>query len=116
MRDIDILQKTMKEMPRVFTSFQFKAKAIDNGYSVDDAIGQRWYPFFRQYADNAVPKGKTWTKREPCEQLNLIPNPEVLTYSEDVRVSHGDGLAKAIEIVKDAGYKVMRRVDDWIEL
>ena len=113
---IDILQKTMEEMPRVFTSFQFKAKAIENGYPVDETIGQRWYPFFRRYADNAVPKGKTWTKREPCEQLNLIPNPEVLTYSEDVRVTHSPAIDEAIEIVKDAGYKVMKRVHDWVEL
>lgn len=113
---IEILQKTMDEMPKVFTSFQFKAKAIENGYPVDQTIGQRWYPFFRRYADNAVPKGKTWTKRDDVDHLNLTPENEPLKYTEDVRHYPSDALQDCIDTVKSFGYKVMRRVDDWIEI
>lgn len=115
MKYIEILNKTMEEMPKVFTSQEFNRQAIFNGLPAESLKHTGCSKFISRYADNEF-RGKTWTKREEVEQLNLIPNPDVLKFTEDVRVTHSPAIDEAIEIVKDAGYKVMKRVDDWVEL
>ena len=102
-------------MPSTFTSQEFNRLAIFNGLPAASLKSQPSAKFISRYADNEF-RGKTWTKREVPEQLNLIPNPEVLEYTEDVSVTHSDAIYEAIEIVKAAGYKVMTRVHDWIEI
>mgnify|MGYP003647292406 CR=1 FL=1 len=102
-------------MPSTFTSQEFNRLAIFNGLPADSLKSKPSAKFINRYADNEF-RGKTWTKREVTEQLTLIPNPEVLKYTEEVRDADGKGLAEAIEIVKAAGYKIMKPVNDWIEL
>ena len=102
-------------MPNVFTSQEFNRSAIFNGLPVKSLKHNGASKFISRYADNEF-RGKTWTKREVTEQLTLIPNPEVLKFTEEVRDADGKGLAEAIEIVKAAGYKIMKPVNDWVEL
>ena len=74
MKYLEILRDTYDEMPNQFTSYYFKSTAIANGYPKDDAIKTKFYPFLRLRATLNKVKGKTWTKREEVEQLNLISN------------------------------------------
>ena len=109
MKQTEILERTFTQMPNVFTTNDFKIKAIENGYFVCNTIGQRWFPFLRKYADNNKVKGKTWTKRDNYK------NQSVKSTQESI-MPQGEDLSKAIQMVKAAGYKVMKPVNDWIEL
>ncbi len=113
-----ILNKTMADMPRVFTSYQFKNVAISNGIDPEAAKMWRCYPFLRKFADNECKKGKTWTKREVTEQLTLTTINDPLTLSSQLKLTNlnDESLNKAIQIVKTAGYKIMKPVKDWVEL
>jgi len=100
---MDILQKTMGEMPNVFTSQEFNKRAIINGYSERILRKKGLGGFIKQFAKNE-PRGKLWTKIEPTFFEVEAPKKKDEDYIE-----------KMISILKSKGYKVMKPVDKWEE-
>ena len=92
---MEILEKTMNEMPNSFTSNEFNKMAVKNGYPAKNLKRKGLANFIRKYADNAYDGSKTWVKR--------VKNNGVI--SEE----------KMIEYLKSKGYKVMKPVNEWVE-
>ena len=85
------------------TESYFKSTAIANGYPKDDALKTKFFPFLRLRATLNKVKGKTWAKKAMTNELHFDPFIET-------------SLEEAIKTVKAAGYKVMKPINDWIEL
>ena len=58
-----ILEKTITEMPKSFTSNEFGKRAIKNGYPSRKLKRKGLASFLWKYADNAYKGSKTWTLR-----------------------------------------------------
>jgi len=104
---MSILEKTMNEMPNGFTSNEFNKKAVQNGYSKELLERKGLSRFIKIYADNAYPGSKTWIKKPKKHTNNSESNLE----------NNGlNDLQSAILMVKKAGLKVMKPVNDWVEV
>ncbi len=103
----EILEQTMAQMPRVFTSNEFTRLAIKNGYP-ERRTKNGVYIFLQRYADNEGFRSKTWTKRETSKEINL------LNFSnQDVKVELTED--EMIDRLKEKGYKIMKPIKDWQE-
>jgi len=101
---MEILEKTFKEMPRVFTSNEFNDAAVTNGYP-KELLKNGLARFLHKYATNGKINVKTWTKKKhrafPGENID----PEYKFKSiEDI-----------IKFLKSNNYKVMKPVSEWVE-
>ncbi len=92
-----ILEKTMNEMPKSFTSHEFNKRAIKNGYPAKSLKGKGLASFIRRYADNAYEGSKTWIKRDETKTTDTISELEMIEY------------------LKSKGYKIMKPVNEWVE-
>jgi hypothetical protein len=110
---MNILQKTMGEMPNVFTSQEFNKRAISNGYSERILKKKGLGDFIKQFAKNE-PRGKIWTKIEGTlfekEATDANIRPTVFD-----QLTNDDFVEKMIMVLKSKGYKVMKPVDEWKE-
>ena len=95
-----ILEKTMREMPKTFTSNEFNKRALKNGYSERILKNKGLATFINIYACNGYSGSKTWTKRE-----NVNYKSSNIELSDEQMIKH----------LKSKGYKIMKPVNDWIE-
>lgn len=99
-----ILEKTITEMPKSFTSHEFNKQAIKNGYPAEKLKRKGLANFIRKYADNAYEHSKMWTKRD--EKNNIMSEYKTNNTMSDDEI---------IKYLKSKGYKIMKPVKDWIE-
>ena len=104
---IKILEKTMEEMPRVFTSREFNKSAIRKGYP-EEIIRRNsgLSEFIKLHAYNNGHGGKTWTKKNA--EPDLLFSNDIEFYKEEIEYF--------IKALKSKGYKVMKPVNEWVEL
>ena len=98
---MNILKKTMAEMPKSFTSFEFNRRAVKNGYPERKLKNKGLASFISIYADNITPRGKTWVKKD----VNVNLSNSIILSTEQ----------QAIKYLKSKGYKVMKPVNEWVE-
>ena len=99
-----ILEKTITEMPKSFTSNEFGKRAIKNGYPSRKLKRKGLASFLWKYADNAYKGSKTWIKRDKTN--NIMSADE-----KNNRMSDDE----MIKYLKSKGYKIMKPIRDWIE-
>jgi hypothetical protein len=100
---MDVIKKTMDEMPKVFTSHEFNAKAIKNGYPEGLLQRKGLAKYIRKYADNGEEFSKTWTKIPVQKETKLCEY-----------ISEND-TELMIFYLKKKGYKIMKPVSEWVE-
>jgi hypothetical protein len=103
---MDSLTKTIIEMPKVFTSYEFNRAAIKNGYSERSLKNKGLSSFISKYADNGYRFSKTWTKKS---NIGLFENPTIKKEKEQMSE------LEMIEFLKSKGYRIMKRVSEWQE-
>jgi len=90
----DILKKTLAEMKSVFSSNEFSKKAKKNGLSAKEINNGVIALFLHQNAIQMESR-RMWKK---YNGVNL------------------NDLSDAIQLLKSHGYKVMKPVNDWVEV
>lgn len=90
----DILKKTLAEMKSVFSSNEFSKKAKKNGLSEKEIANGVIALFLHQNAIQ-MDSRRMWKK---YNGVNL------------------NDLSDAIQLLKSHGYKVMKPVNDWVEV
>ena len=104
---MDILKKTLEEMNDIFTSFIFGEAAIKNGYPKELLRNGGNYRFLMKHCTNAGYRSKTWHKNS-SKKDNIS--------SQTVTENNSNDIKNAINILKNAGYKIMKPVDNWEEI
>jgi hypothetical protein len=99
---MEILEKTIKQMPDVFTSNYFNNQAIKNGYPEELLKRKGLSKFLHIYAYNSNEFSKTWTKKKQKVSLDN----KSIALSDEEMINH----------LKSKGYKIMRPVNEWIEI
>jgi hypothetical protein len=100
MENREILEKTFKEMSYVFSSNEFSKLARHYGIS-NHLVHRGVLSSFLHCNARQMESRRMWTK------LNgQIPYKEQST----------DKLSDAISLLKQNGYKIMKPINDWIEL
>ena len=97
----EILKRTMNEMPDHFTSHEFNAKAVENGYPERKMNGKGLAGFIRKYAKNHGRMSKSWTKKSALGKVQVYE-------------SIPQNVEDAIKLLKSKGYKVLKQ--KWDEL
>lgn len=90
----DIMKKTLAEMKSVFSSNEFSKKAKKNGLSAKE-IGNGVIAIFLYQNAIQMDSRRMWKKQNG---VNL------------------NDLSDAIQLLKSHGYKVMKPVNDWVEV
>ena len=108
---LDIIVKTINDMPDRFTSREFNSVAITNGYPERMLKGKGLAPLIARFAKNDYYRSKTWTKLTAPEFTDLKTNKQ----TELIEFNFDLSLEKAVELLKNNGYKVMKPVADWVE-
>lgn len=93
---MEILEKTMQEMPVTFTSNEFNKRAVYNGYPQKALKHKGLHRFIKRYADNAYLGSKTWIKKTKTTSKTTEK--------------------EMIEHLKRKGYKIMKPKTEWEEL
>jgi len=96
---MDILQKTLDEMEFSFSSNQFSKKARKNGLSKQEISNGIIAIFLHR---NAI-QGNT---RRMWRKSNTLDSPKKIE----------DKIAEAIDLLKSSGYKILKPINEWIEL
>ena len=109
---IEILDRTMRQMPRIFTSNQFNRIAIKNGYPSGLIKKKGLAKFIQQYASNGSFQSKTWVKFTEVKTVTSAPQQMGSDYKHEL----SDRLQDAIELLKSNGYKILKVHSEWIEL
>jgi hypothetical protein len=99
---MEVLEKTFKQMPQVFTSNQFNKQAVKNGYPAALLKHSGLHPFLHKYAKNSTTFSKTWTKNKT----------EVICSNESTSMTE----MQMIQYLKSKGYKILKPVNEWQEL
>jgi len=108
----EILQRTMRQMPRVFTSNQFNKIAIKNGYPREILKKKGLAKFIEQYASNGSFQSKTWVKF--TDEKTVIS--ETQKSNSDNNLELSDRIQEAIELLKGNGYKILKVHSEWVEI
>jgi hypothetical protein len=103
---MEILRKTLDEMPDRFTSNQFNKQAVKNGFSEERLKRKGLSNYLRRYADNEYFGSKTWIKKQKIKKTNH-------SFIESTNV---ESISQAITILKKHGYKVMKPTTAWEEI
>jgi hypothetical protein len=93
-----ILKQTLEQMPMIFSSNSFSIAAQKNGLD-KYLINQGIIVTFLSRNCKRVSK-RIWEKK-PTNTAETTP---------------AENLAEAIKLVKSYGYKVMKQVNEWVEL
>jgi hypothetical protein len=97
---MEILHKTLSQMPTTFSSNEFSQKAARNGLSQKDIKQGVIALFLHQHAKQAGTR-RSWQKDKE-------KTPEKLKQ---------DKLLEAIKIIKEDGsYKILKKVTEWVEV
>ena len=67
---MEILEKTIKQMPNTFTSNYFNSQAVKNGYPLNALKNKGLSKFIKKYADNMYKGSRTWTLKQTKINLN----------------------------------------------
>lgn len=106
---MDILQKTMNEMPNIFTSHAFNKRAIKNGYPKKLIQNKGLAHFIRLFATNEYYGSKTWVKIQQSQPTN---NQSTSVHqSKDASTD----VNEMIGFLKRKGYKIMKPSTEWEE-
>ena len=95
-----ILEKTMNEMPNIFTSNEFTKRAILNGLPKprnNNGFGD----FIEFYAVNEYKGSKTWSKKQ-----QVFKNTETISIDEKT----------CIDFLKSKGYKILKPINQFEEV
>jgi len=103
---MEILEKTFRQMPHVFTSNQFNAKAIENGYPAHLLKRKGLSKFLHRHSFNGEQFSKTWTKFN--KRNNYSNKKESTDLSETTISSKNLSEENAITLLKSLGYKIMK--------
>ena len=102
----DILNKTLDEMPDVFTSNEFNRKAVSNGYPKDRLKQTGLARYLHLHAFNDKKFKKTWTKRSKTKHQDEVRKNNYVFKSFD----------EIVLFLKTKGYRVMKPINQWEEL
>jgi len=109
MTRLQIIEKTINQMPKIFNSSEFNKAAIKNGYPKKLIVHNGLYKFIRMYAFNETPYSKTWTKKSKNEVAETVQevkaDPTFILNEKD-----------CIDFLKSKGYKIMKPIQEYIEL
>jgi superfamily I DNA and/or RNA helicase len=105
MHYIDVLQEALKQMPDRFTSQMFTREAIKKGYSERMIKNNGAKSFLHAHAVNDFRGSKTWTKKTVIKKKEL-----------DFSAASEFALEAMVETLKSHGYKVLKPVNEWVEL
>lgn len=108
----EILIRTIKGMPRVFTSQQFNKVAVKNGYPKEILKKKGLAKFIEQYASNGSFQSKTWVKFTEEKAVTSAPQQSNSDYKREL----SDRIQDAIELLKNNGYKILKVHSEWIEI
>jgi hypothetical protein len=104
---MNILRKTMDEMPNVFTSNHFNKRAILNGYPKKKIVSTGTSNFVKKLANNEYYGSKTWVKKKVIIKKEYNPNHyKAKTLTED----------EAVLFLKEKGYKILKPINKWEEI
>jgi hypothetical protein len=95
---MNILSKTFNEMSFVFSSNSFSSKAQKNGLSKQEINNGVIALFLHQNAIQLSTK-RMWQKKDISTDMPKI-----------------DKIKDAIELLKSHNYKILKPVNDWVEL
>ena len=100
----EILEKTATQMPKVFTSNEFNNRAIKNGFPAIKLKHCGLGSFISKFATNDARFSKTWTKKSVPTSYADFSSIDTMTVEQ------------MVNSLKKKGYKIMKPVQDWIEL
>ena len=112
---LKIVMDTFNEMPDIFTSFEFNRAALENGYPERLLRGRGLANYLRRFADNDFYRSKQWTKKGATPAVVQTKIAEETTEPKSSNIE-GVSIEECIQILKNAGYKVMKPVSEWEEL
>ena len=126
-----ILEKTITEMPKSFTSNEFGKRAIKNGYPYRKLKRKGLASFLWKYADNAYKGSKTWIKRDKTNNImsedktnnimsedktnNIMSEYKTNNIMSEYKINNTMSEYEMIKYLKSKGYKIMKPFNDWIE-
>jgi hypothetical protein len=105
-----ILEKTITEMPNTFTSNEFGKQATLNGYPNKRSQNKHFSKFLIKYAENEGFRSKTWHKKVRKKYFDDKP------IIREKIVSTFDNVEEAIKLLKSKGYKIMKPINEWVEI
>ena len=91
---MDLFEKTLNQMPFEFTSNQFMKQAKKNGLYI-----RRLAEVIKPYAENKYPASKTYVKKQKYHLTNTKLTEQQM-----------------INALKEKGYRIMKPVNDWVEI
>ena len=112
-----IMLSALNEMGTIFTSFEFNKAAVKYGYPAELLKHKGLHQYLKKYARLLNPWGRTWQKSS--RYIQTIPLIDDASKIRDYSIPASNDNSKledAIQIVKQAGYKVSKKVTEWIEI
>jgi exonuclease III len=110
-----IFEKTIEQMPDVFTSFEFNKKAVKNGYPTKLLKNKGLSRYIKKYATLEYPGAKTWSKNKKQNELFEIDiNQFKETAARFQKMQMTD--EQMIQHLKAKGYKIMKPQTEWKEV
>lgn len=106
----EIVEKTINELPQIFTSQEFNRLAVKNGYPYTGKKGLGNY--IEQYAENEFPRSKTWVKKNTPKWIEILKKKENMPIVTMAQMTE----QQMIEALKAKGYKIMRPVQNYEEI
>ena len=118
-----VLQKTITEMPKHFTSHKFNRQAIINGYPEARLKNKGLSSFLKKYANNDGLRSKHWTKIDFVISVDSQnKNNQVSIYDDGEDFKREKVLGEnsitdeqMIQHLKSKGYKIMKPINEWLE-
>ena len=101
---MDILEKTLNQMPSVFSSNHFSTKAQKNGLSKIQ-VNAGAISFFLHKNAEQMSTRRMWHKKHFFTSSPIVAKENIT-----------DKISDAIKLLKENGYKVMKPINEWIEL
>jgi len=96
-----VLEDVFKAMPDVFTAREFRSQLEARGYN--PYRGKKGFnDFLSKHAKTEYPKSKTWIKKTGTSWIEPI--------------SEKTDLQKAIELLKNNGFRILKPINQWEEL
>ena len=96
-----ILHKTLREMPHIFSSNEFSKQAIKNGLTRREVGNGACASFLHIYAYQCESSRRMWQKSAEIPKLTDSSIPDIQS---------------AISLLKSNGYRIMKEVSDWVEM
>jgi len=113
-----IILSALNEMDSIFTSQAFNKAAIKHGYPPQLLQHTGLNQYIKRYARLISPGGRTWQKLSRYIHATSLMDETKVSKTRDYSISESNDskLEDAIQIVKQAGYKVSKNVTEWVEI